>query len=405
MLSFPTFVALAQRWRSERPDGWVVFGGPSAREEMFELAPYQDAHAAIDVLCVAEGEAVIGPLVRAWPDRARLRALPGMAAWDGRRWVRNAPLGRLSMDDVASPYQLGLLPPGTTGQLETYRGCPMQCSFCQWGVLPPGGAASKEYLVAELGAMKAMGSDALFIVDAGLNLNTPAFRNLFAAEQEVGFVRNRELVVEVYPTRLTDDHLELLGSARSTIGVGLQTIDAATLKDIKRPFKGRKPFEVAIDKLAEVAMTTVEVIVGLPEETPELFWQTFDYAMSLPVSVRVFQSLLLPDAGLRSAAARGIDLCPHSLRMKSAPNWPADVYRDTLRELHDRACDAGGWYSRQWPLPGDPDDPVEPLGTPIGGPMWTIADDTHENAHRLERHGLLEQREQRRAAEAPARQP
>src|SRR5262245_30847003 len=37
--SFPTFVELARRLKLSRPDCTIIFGGPSARPEMFGLEP------------------------------------------------------------------------------------------------------------------------------------------------------------------------------------------------------------------------------------------------------------------------------------------------------------------------------------------------------------------------------
>ncbi len=379
--SFPTFAELSRRLA--RPDRWLIFGGPSARQEMLALPPYADAPQWLDAFCFTEGESVITAVARAWPDREALRGLPGLATWSGESWQHSArPLTR-PLSELASPYQMGLLPHGTTAQLETFRGCPMSCSFCQWGILPARKeAATREFLVAELSALKAMGANEVFMVDAALNLHSTAFTALSQAEAEVGLIAGREFVAEIYPTRLKPAHLSLLSSAKSFVGIGLQSTDRDAMKRIGRPYTAEN-FQRAIAQLSEVAMTTIEIIVGLPDETPERFWQTFEHVLSLPVSVRVFQSLILPDAGLLRAQSGDIDFDPHSMRMISSPTWDPAVYRQTLAQIHHRATDLGGWYSRSWPRPAHPDDPLAAPGQPLGGPMWTIPDQAHEDHHRL----------------------
>jgi radical SAM superfamily enzyme YgiQ (UPF0313 family) len=383
--SFPTFAALCRRLT--RPDRWIIFGGPSARREMLELPPYTDAPDWLDAFCFTEGESVIAAVAEAWPDRDALRGLDGIAAWDGSSWRANPRPEPRPLSQLASPYQMGLLPHGITGQIETYRGCPMSCSFCQWGILPPGReAASREFLIRELSALKALDANGVFLVDAGLNLHSGAFQALFEAEAEVGLIAGRELAAEVYPTRLKQSHLDLLASAKSFVGIGLQSIDREAMRDIGRPFTDDN-FQRAIDQLAEVAMTTVEIIVGLPDGTPEQFWRTFEHVMRLPVSVRVFQSLILPDAGLLQAASGGIRFDPVSMRMISSPTWDPEVYRKTLEEVHRRALARGGWYTLSWPSPAEPGTPLEEPGRPLGGPMWIIPHQAHEAYHRTRLKG------------------
>ncbi len=58
-----------------------------------------------------------------------------------------------------------------------------------------GSILSEDYLTRELEALAAHDAPAVFNVDAGLNLNAQAFRNLVAAEKKVGFLKKSWLVV------------------------------------------------------------------------------------------------------------------------------------------------------------------------------------------------------------------
>ena len=380
--SLPTFLEVCGRLKRNDPRRWVVLGGPSARVPMLELEPWQVAGRALDAVCTAEGESVLPEAVKAWPSREALHQVPGIA-WFDDGWTQTAPAERLPMDALASPYRMGLVPHGTLGQIETYRGCPMSCDFCQWGVLSPSREVlSKEALIEEFKALKALGSPGLLSVDVALNLHPRAFRELLAAEREVGFIADTELACEVYPSKLTEEHLELLASTRSTVGIGLQSMDAEMLKGRGRPFQlGR--FEAVVERLAKVAKTNVEIIVGLPGTSPELFWKTLDYVRTLPVSVRVFEYLVLPDAGLRHVERNKVVFDPYTLRMASCDTWPEPVWRDTLDRVHDLSIDNGGWLSHNWPLPAERDTPTAPLGRPLAGPMWIFPNAEHEADHRF----------------------
>ena len=228
--SFPTLLEVAARLKRARPEVTIVLGGPSARPAMFDLAPYRSKRGAIDALVLSEGEEVFTEIVRlAARDADALSAIPGLAlpTGDGFR-ATGAPVVPADLDALASPYALGLVPAGVSGHLETFRGCPLSCAFCQWG--DTGGANrvfSRETIARELAAIKALAPEVAVVADAALNLNPRAFRNFAAAEREVRAFRDIALHAEIYPSHLGDEHLELLAEMKiARLGVGLQSYDA-----------------------------------------------------------------------------------------------------------------------------------------------------------------------------------
>lgn len=355
--SLPTFFESARRLKRSRPDRTIVFGGPSARVEMLALPPYQGAHESIDALVLGEGELVfreiIGLLQR---DRDALGRVDGVAVAtsDGYRTVGAAPRVPV-LDEMASPYQMGLVPAGVQAHLETFRGCPLSCSFCQWGDLEQSTRVhSKEYLVRELEAYRRAGLGGAILVDAALNLNPKAFRNLVAAEREVGFLRDTALDFEVYPSHMTDEHARFLEEVRvGRVGVGLQSYDKEVLRRLQRPFDPAR-FERVVRDLARVAPVTIEIILGLPGDTRDSFRRTFERARALPAEVRVFHCLALPDALMtRLPPGLTMDFDPVSLMLRSATGWPAEELRAESERLTREMEEAGGWqYETAWTFPG-----------------------------------------------------
>ena len=203
--SMPTFALVARGYKAIRPDAMVVLGGPSARSSMLELAPYAGCAPFIDALVVDHGERAIGDLVAAWPaTTADLEGIASLEIPTPSGWRRTAPdPDPPLLNDLPSPYRMGLAPRGSTAYLETFRGCPMSCSFCQWGSMDPAqGVLSVETLVDEFEALKELDPQGIALVDAGLNLNAKAFRNLMEAEARTGFMRGRYFDTEFYPNTL-----------------------------------------------------------------------------------------------------------------------------------------------------------------------------------------------------------
>ncbi len=332
--SLPTLVDTARRLKRARADRAIVFGGPSARPEMLALEPFSAAVASVDALVIGEGELVIRELVRLVAEgrRSEFGSLPGVSVPRDGTWSSPSDRARIAkLDDLPSPHQLGLVRKGLTAHLETYRGCPMTCAYCQWGVL--GGVSpvfSKDYLVRELKAYRKAQTRGIFHVDAALNLNAAGFRNLRAAEDEVGLFAESEdmFYCEVYPSHLTAEHFEFLSAVRNpNVGVGLQSFDSKVLRALERPFEEAR-FERMLERLMRISKVTLQIIMGLPGDNPKSFRRTFERARRYGCRLNVHHCLVLPDALLtRGRDEFDIAFDPVTLRMHSCAGWSPEDFR------------------------------------------------------------------------------
>ncbi len=349
--SAPLMIEVAREWKRVRPASLIVFGGPSARTAYFDLAPYRPAAAYLDVVVEGDGEEVFRTLA-SLPEtgRSALERVPGLALPEGEGWKRTAPAPPTDLAAVASPFQMGLMEGEAVAYLETYRGCPLSCRFCEWGVAKNLRAVfSEDYIAAEIAAFERLKSPAVFLLDAGLNLNGHAFRNLLAAHERVPYLKEALFWAEVYPAAIKDPHLKFLSEVgTSYLGVGLQSNDPAVLKAHDRPQNGAK-FEPSIHKLVEVADVEIQIIFGLPDDTPEGFMRTLQYALSLPVNVRAYHCLVLPDALLtRSRAEWNVRFDPTSLAMISNSTWSRDDIAQMRRRLSVLVKARGGHSGDFW---------------------------------------------------------
>lgn len=359
--STPTMIEVASRFKRMRPEVTFVFGGPSARPAVFDLPPYRDTRHFVDALVISDGEETFRELVRL-PDRTltSLARVPGLMVSGNTGWSQNEPrVPDPDLDTVASPAQRGLMPSEQVGYVETFRGCPFSCLFCQWGAMDSKRRFSTEYLVRELHSIKASKPRFTYLVDAGLNLNLSAFRNLAAAEREVGLFSESPLICEVYPHHLTDEHMRFLESTRHVhFGVGVQSLHDTTLSSNNRPFKPAN-LRPIIEQLSRFGLIDVEIILGLPDDTPEAFRETLETVLELPCSVRVFRCLVLPDALLTRGESRfDIHFDPLTLEMQSCNSWPEKALRET-QEYVTRLSESwpGGlvgdfWWHFRSGLPG-----------------------------------------------------
>lgn len=357
--STPTLIGVARQLKQRLPDCTIVFGGPSARPALLDLPCNSPAWEYVDAVVTRDGEqafcdiAVALQTSRSSADiRTLLNTVSSLELPTPNGWVSTGFRPRISnLDHIASPYQMGLMNYGAVGYLESFRGCPMSCTFCEWGSADIAqGTFSKEYLIRELEGLAAHDAPAVFNVDAGLNLNAQAFRNLAAAEKEVGFLKQTGLWCEIYPSKIADEHLEFLSECGpSYLGVGLQSLNPELLKRLQRPF-GRERFESAIQQLVRVAHNIeVQIIFGLPTDTWDGFIETLSYALSLPVTVRVYHCLVLPDALLtRGRAEWQMQFDSETLSMQSCAGWSEQQLLDMRALLSREAQLCGGTWGHFW---------------------------------------------------------
>ena len=351
--SAPTLIEVARRYKGGWPEACVVFGGPSARTSYFDLAPQAPAGEYLDAVVSTDGEHTFAEIAKL-PElsRAGLASIAGLHLPEPQGWTntRERTLTK-SLDELPSPFQMGLMPDRCVGYLESFRGCPLSCRFCEWGVREDYRSVfSDQYIARELELFKAHKIEHCYLLDAGLNLNQKAFRNLRDAERQAGFFKNANLWGEVYPSHLTDEHIDFLkGVAGRFMAIGFQSLDPAVIKGMDRPWSLNK-IDTCVHQLAHVCHTLdIQIVMGLPGDSPAGFKRTLEYARSLPAQVRAYYCLVLPDALLtRSRPEWNVEFDPVTLELRSCQGWSADELRETRAWIEGEARAAGGRVGNYW---------------------------------------------------------
>lgn len=365
--SFPLLLELARQCKQRRPDTTVILGGPSARPAMFAHPAFFARRFDVDALVLDEGEEVFRAIA-ALPERTphALARLPGLALPTPDGWhLTDAAAPIADLDALPSVYEHGLMPAGMGPHLETFRGCPLSCAFCQWGDALGGSRVfSREYLTRDLRLFREQSTHPIVMVDAALNLNPPAFRNLAAAEAETGALAHLGASFEVYPSKLTDEHLRFLEQIKiDSIGVGLQSYDREVLRRMQRPFDEERFERVVRQLVATGAPVSLEIILGLPGDNPASFLRTLDRARALGCTVRVYHCLVLPNA-LMTRAPPWAEMVyePDTLRMRSCAGWTERDLIETAARLDamgGRATDPFGESVGTWVFSTSPPPPDE----------------------------------------------
>jgi radical SAM superfamily enzyme YgiQ (UPF0313 family) len=335
--SLDVFAELTERLRGHDPRMVIVAGGPAARRNVFDLAPHRPLRDRLDAIVPGEGEATIRDLVRHHLEPGWKTQVAGLQLPSRGLWRSTDPAERPDINAYASPYQLDLAPLHKTGYVETFRGCPIHCAFCQWGDQKSDRVHDVDFLARHLEGLRRAEVPNVFFLDAAFNLSPRAFRNLVEAESQVRVLEHSIVHGHLYPTYLQDQHLDFFDRCGQVqASVGIQSFDPKVLERLGRPFDIAR-FQGVLKRMRGRLDVDIELIFGLPGDNPESFRRTLETSMELGDSVKIFRCLVLPDALLERAADMAIEYDPRTFEMLACEGWTAEQYESEWRAVVELA--------------------------------------------------------------------
>lgn len=292
-------MAVAQRIKEIWPQCLIVFGGAQANGSMLK-------HEFIDSIVIAEGEENFHALL--------LRVLqhqPPLPIYNKKR---------LQTLDIPSPYLTGVFDKIMTEHpdvvwattVETNRGCPYSCTFCDWG----GVTYSKvkrfdlSKVQAELNWIVGKRITYIFLADANFGMFKERDLTIATMLAETGKRTKIDSVNIQYAKNSTDVIFEIaktIGSMGRGITVSVQSMNDDTLTAIKRKNLDVNNIQrvMKLSQIHEVS-TYTEVIVGLPEETLASFKQGICTLLELGQheNIDIWFCQLIENSELNSPASR-----------------------------------------------------------------------------------------------------
>ncbi|MGE0041164.1 MAG: radical SAM protein [Vicinamibacterales bacterium] len=299
--------------RAARPHAMIAIGGPEVGPIAREVLA---AHPAVDVVVRSEGEVPFGAIARARRDGASLDEIPGITFRRDGAIVEtsDAPILK-SLDSLPSPHkpEYGDFD-GRTVCIETQRGCVFRCTFCFYNkdLSIRNRRFDLDRVKGEIRSWLDRRPAYIYLMDPIFNLNAErakAICRFIAEHNTAGVPFHAEIWAE-----FVDEELAALFKAANFrfLEVGLQTTDQGALAAVERRLK-LQPFLDGIRFLTQYDLPfELQLIHGLPDETPASFRQSLDFAASLdPPHLAAFPLMVLPGTELwRTATALGLEYDP-----------------------------------------------------------------------------------------------
>lgn len=280
---------LAKRIKEEYPECIIVFGGHNIPFDttVLENNPY------IDVLIHGEGERCFRDLLLASAD-GDINGVKGISyRKDSQIFTTDRTNGCFSLDELPSPYTNGIFDKmfeeypliDFQATLETNRGCPYQCAFCDWCFTEKVRYFPMDKIKAEIDWMSKHKISYCYCADSNFGISA---RDIEIAQYVVD-CHNESGYPGIFKpcyAKNSDDNVFKIGKLLNNNGVdkgvtlAYQSMSKAVLENI-----GRRNLDIdyytRLNALysAEGIPTYTELILGLPGETYESFCEGLCYLL------------------------------------------------------------------------------------------------------------------------------
>jgi len=319
-VTFSTYVwnhqynyTLARKVKELNPKCLIIFGGPEPAitdKDIFRKEPYMDL-----IICF-EGEITFRNVIKAFETRA-FDNIPGLLLNKNGEPVNTGDAKRIeTLEEVPSPYLNGvfdkIIADNPTvewnGTLETNRGCPFACTFCDWGSLTYNKVKHFEVqrVYDELEWMAKHRCGFISITDANFGM-FPERDNLIAdkiieVQEKYGYPKTFSVAWAKNQKREVVEIVKKLLDApgfNQGLTLSVQSLDVDVLENIRRKNMEMNKLEEVFELCEQRNIPTyTELILGLPGETlttwKDNFWKLF--RMGNHTGLTVFQAQLLENA-------------------------------------------------------------------------------------------------------------
>lgn len=276
---------IAEEIKKLRPEVVIVFGGPHVPNN---IKPFLKANTFVNIACHGEGEIPVLNILENYftKDWSRVASISYLDEKGGL--VQNNMCQRIyDLNTIPSPYLEGVFDPLIKAtpdvewlvMLETNRGCPFSCTFCDWGSTTHRKVYSYDIdrVFKEIDWISRQKFEFVFCCDANFGMLSRDIDIVhYVAENKKKY--GYPIAFSVQNTKnLTDRSYNVQKVLAQTglskgVNLAMQSLNKPTLKSIKRDNISINSFqELQRRYTIDGVETYTDLILGLPDETYETF--------------------------------------------------------------------------------------------------------------------------------------
>lgn len=305
---------LARELKKANPDIFIIWGGP---EPPIEKPDFFDRLPFVDVCVKLEGEKSFKAILDHYITDKDYTSIPGLLINDNGKLVDTGDSLRIDdLDTIPSPYLTDVFKPlmekfpeiRWNATLESNRGCPYACTFCDWGSLTYNKVKKfgLERVYQEFEWVGKNKCDFVSLTDANFGI-FPERDSLIADKlievqktynnpkaYTISWAKNQKReVVEIVRKLIYE------GGSKLGLNLSVQTMDENVLDIIKRKNLDTNKIEEVFELCEQYNIPLyTELILGLPGETLESWKNNFYrlYEAGNHTGITIYQAQLLENA-------------------------------------------------------------------------------------------------------------
>jgi hypothetical protein len=313
---------VAERIKALRPDALVIIGGPEVPKFPGDTEQFLQDSACIDIAVLGEGELSCAEILAALQHQdswnlSVLRDIDGIVFRGDGDIVRTAERQRVrDVNELPSPYLTGEMGDWfydfSNTILETNRGCPYGCTYCDWGsaTLQKVTKFSPERVIAEVEFLASRRAQVIFIADANFGMleqDIEISRAIVAISKRTGYPKKLNSNFAKNGGRRLMSVIKILheGGLLPTGIIALQTTDEAVLKTIRRDNIKTSTYEKMMEYFtAEGIPIATDLMIGLPGQTVDSLAEDLQYCFDWKVSANGNLTSMMPNAPMNEKSYR-----------------------------------------------------------------------------------------------------
>lgn len=306
---------VSRRIKERSPNSITVHGGPDTPKYEADCVAYFEQYPHVDITVRGEGELTAAEVLTALrpvigsdqPDLSVLADVAGITYRGPSGPVRTADRDRIAdVDTIPSPLLTGLIDvyrgiPGIMVTVETNRGCPYGCTFCDWGSATTSRVRKYdiERVYAELAWCGANSITSISVADANFGMfarDVEIAEELAKVRAETGYPRTFGVSYAKNTVKHLQQIIGILTDAQvmSQGVLSLQSMDADTLQVIHRSNIKTERYDALADRMREARLPLmVELMMGLPGQTVDAFCEDLQQCIEREVPARINRTTLL----------------------------------------------------------------------------------------------------------------
>ncbi|MDD2338244.1 MAG: radical SAM protein [Geobacteraceae bacterium] len=294
------------------PDTHIIIGGPEVGTS--EVIEQFLAGGEVTAAVRGEGEATLVEIVRRLEQSENPQGVSGCSWRNGGTVIHEPDRPGKTVLNYPSPYLTGWISENLFDRfegsrlkkgvfpralVETYRGCYMKCSYCQWG---NGDTSRSKFAMArvceELTWVLSRNIARLFIIDAMFGYSLRAAKQILEhiLKEKQRYQSNTEIVCYHNQDYFDHELFDLYRDAGISVELDMQSTNEKVLKRLGRRRWSTGNFDRCLQSFREHKVKTTgsaDLIIGLPGDQLSSFEESIDFLLRRGLNVGLYQTSII----------------------------------------------------------------------------------------------------------------